>query len=196
MKKTLFAVFIFFYTVSASLFAWEAEDLKTYPGGIEKGSLIFNAGAGLGNLYFPSVLAPPLLIEGEIAVPLGGLPFGMGGIITYSGDKYNNTDSENRSYTYYHHYLGFQFRILYHFNWFIPKLDTYAAVDTGWILHFTNSPDKTIGFLDINLNLGGRYFFIPNVAVFSEVSLPMTSFMWPGALGHMGWIKAGIAFKI
>jgi hypothetical protein len=188
MKKVLFAVFVLFCAAGVSLYAWEAEDLKTYPEGITPGTLIFNAGVGLGHFNFSDYLVLPLHVEGEVAVPLGStlhLPFGFGGIISYSGDKGD----------YYDQYLGLQFRILYHFNWLIPKLDTYIAVDTGWVFHFTDGPDTTIGFLDIGLNMGGRYFFIPAFGVFGEVSLPMTSFFWPGALGHLGWIKAGITLK-
>ncbi|MDR0710632.1 MAG: hypothetical protein LBF77_11265 [Spirochaetaceae bacterium] len=185
MKRVFLVFFVFFCAAGVSLHSWEAEDLKTYPEGIKPGTLIFNIGTGLGHFNFSHYAVLPLFVEGEVSVPLGGLPFGMGAIITYSADKYNN----------YHHYLGIQFRILYHFNWLIPKLDTYAAVDTGWVLHLVDGPETSIGFPDIGLNLGGRYFFVPVFGVFGEITLPMTEFFWPDWWGHLAWFKGGISLK-
>jgi hypothetical protein len=186
MKKIFLVFFVFFCVAGVSLYSWEAKDLKTYPEGIEPGTLIFNIGSGLGHFNFSHYAVPPLFIEGECAVPLGGLPFGMGFIAKYSSNKYND---------YYHHYLGFQFRILYHFNWLIPKLDTYAAADTGWVMHFTNGPNFSIGFPSIVLSLGGRYFFVPAFGVFSEISSPMVELFWPDSQGYLTWFKIGINLK-
>jgi hypothetical protein len=185
MKKIFFIFAVFFCAAGVSLHSWEAEDLKAYPEGIEAGTLIFNIGAGIGHFNFSRYAVLPLFVEGEVAVPLGGLPFGMGAIISYSGDRYSD----------YHYYLGLQFRILYHFNWPIPELDTYAAVDTGWVLHFTDGPDTSIGFLAIGMSLGGRYFFVPAFGVFGEITLPMTEFFWANGSGHLAWLKGGISLK-
>jgi hypothetical protein len=185
MKKVFLGFFVFFYAAGVSLHSWEPEDLKTYPDGIQPGTLIFNIGAGIGHFNFSHCAVPPLSFEGEAAVPLGGLPFGLGGIVTYSSDKYN----------YYHHYLGLQFRILYHFNWLIPELDTYAAFDTGWVVHTTDAPGFSVGFLAIGSSLGARYFFVPAFGVFGEVTLPMAEFFWFNELGHLAWFKGGISLK-
>jgi hypothetical protein len=185
MKKFSLVLFVFFCAAGVSLYSWEAEDLKTYPEGIKPGTLIFNIGTGIGHFNFSHYAAPPLFVEGEAAVPLGGLPFGMGLIAGYSADKYNN----------YHHYLGLQFRILYHFNWLIPKLDTYAGVDTGWTLHFTDGPETYIGFPAIGLIFGGRYFFVPAFGVFGEMSLPTLEFFWVNEFGHVTWLRGGISLK-
>jgi hypothetical protein len=185
MKRVFFVFFALFCAAGVSLYSWDASDLKKYPDGIKPGSVIFNMGTGIGHFDFPHYFLPPLFVEGEVAVPLGGLPFGMGGIVSYSGDKY----------AYYHHYLGLQFRILYHFNWPIPKLDTYAAADTGWVLHFINGPNTSPGYLGIGLTLGGRYFFVPAFGLFGEMTLPVTEWFWPGAWGHLAWLRAGISLK-
>jgi hypothetical protein len=185
MKKIFFIFFVIFCAAGVLLYSWEAEDLKTYPEGIKPGTLIFNIGAGLGHFNFSHCAVLPLFVEGEVSVPLGGLPFGMGGIIIYSGDKYND----------YHHYLALQFRILYHFNWLIPKLDTYAAVDTGWTLHFTDGPDTFIGFPGIDMIFGGRYFFVPVFGLFGEIALPAFEFFWINEFGHRPWLRGGISLK-
>jgi hypothetical protein len=185
MKRFLLVFFVFFFAAAVSLYSWEAGDLKAYPEGIEPGTVIFNIGAGIGHLHFPYYVIPPLSAEWEFAVPLGGLPFGMGAIVSFMESKDD----------YYHHYLGLQFRILYHFNWLVPKLDTYAAADTGWFLHFTSGPDSSIGFLAIGLGLGARYFFTPVFGLFGEMTLPLTEFFWHDRLGHPAWIKGGISLK-
>ncbi|MDR2786103.1 MAG: hypothetical protein LBB83_09350 [Treponema sp.] len=185
MKKFFLVFFVFFCAAGFSLYSWEAEDLKTYPEGIKPGTLIFNIGTGIGHFNFSHYAAPPLFIEGEATIPLGGLPFGMGFIIGYSGDRYAS----------YHHYLGLQFRILYHFNWLIPKLDTYAAADTGWVLHFTDGPGTSIGFPAIGLSLGGRYFFVPTFGVFGELTLPTIELFWPDSWGRLPWLRGGINLK-
>jgi hypothetical protein len=185
MKKFFLVLFLIFCAVGVSLYSWEAEDLKTYPDGIKPGTPVFNIGGGIGHFNFSEYAILPLLIEGEVSVPLGGLPFGMGFITSYSGDK--NGD--------FHHYLGLQFRILYHFNWPVPKLDTYAAVDTGWILHFIDGPDTSIGFPSMGFNLGGRYFFVPAFGLFGEITVPMLELFWVEEFGHMSWLRGGISLK-
>ena len=185
MKRVLLVFFVFFCAAGVSLHSWEAEDLKTYPERIKPGTLIFNIGTGIGHFHFSHYVLLPLFVEGEIAVPLGGLPFGMGGIISYSADRYAD----------YHHYLALQFRILYHFNWLIPQLDTYAAVDTGWTLHFTDGPNTFIGFPAIDLIFGGRYFFVPVFGLFGEIALPTLEFFWVNEFGHRPWLRGGISLK-
>jgi hypothetical protein len=168
MKKLGLSLVLLAVFALLPLAAFEGEDLKTYPEGIKAGTPLFNIGASFRRPYGGDFIIPPLSFSADFGVPIGGLPFTVGAIVSFATAKDGADDSSP--------VIGVNARIAYHLNWAIPKLDTYVNLGFGY-----THPNG--GWPDFNFALGARYFFVPAVGVFAE-------------LGGSTYITGGLTVKL
>ncbi|MDR2103781.1 MAG: hypothetical protein LBP42_06750 [Treponema sp.] len=161
-------------------------DLTEYPNALNKGTILVNIGAGYGtkiNVGFKT-LVPPVVVNADYVLPIGGLPFSLGLMMGFSGEYAKHSGiplsaSEKGNSDFYYYVFGSGGRLSYHFNWGLNKFDTYAAVTLGFLL---NSCDYTVEtpeskktnsdfeFLPLwGLNIGCRYFFTPHFGLFLDL---------------------------
>ena len=130
MKKLFVCAAVMYCLATAPVSSWDASRLTSYPDVMWDGDWLINVGAGIG--YFEDHITVPILLTFEYALPIGGLPFTLGGLVgifwfdkSYStGDPYTGYREEN-PVTYTSIPLGF--RLAYHFNFGVDNLDTYLA---------------------------------------------------------------------
>jgi hypothetical protein len=191
MKKIIFSILLCAVIGGASVFAFEGEDLKTYPPAVPQGSLAINLGAGFAVNYLNGTIGniwiPPIDIAVDYALPIGGLAFFLGAGFEFSGSK-----TEYFGYTDRWMYFTPTLRFGYHFNFTVKQLDVYAAALTGWTFSTAErdgapgTPGAPHSFV-FGLTIGGRWFFIPNLGLYGEFSTG-----WPD-LYSMG---GGVTFRL
>lgn len=184
MKKIIGCAAIMFCLAGASASAWDASYLLTYPKPIEKGNWLLDLGIGFG-LGGSNTLIPPILFTAEYALPIADLPFTIGGLVGFawshweSGDKSNKKNYWERDWIH----IPVGFRIAYHFNWGVDKLDTYVTTTLGWDIaiytgtYYDGSGNKHdyddeyngVDYFLFGTHIGARYYFIPNVGAFLEL---------------------------
>jgi hypothetical protein len=180
-------------TGSGFLFAFEGEDLKTYPAAVPQGSFAINLGAGIAVNYLNGNIGntwiPPIDFSVDYALPIGGLPFFLGAGFEFSGAKRKYSGD---GYTDQWLYFTPTFRFGYHFNFTVKQLDVYAAALAGWAFSSSdrsgydgkpNAPHSPV----FGLTIGGRWFFIPNLALYGEFTTG-----WPDLYSMRG----GITFRL
>jgi hypothetical protein len=176
MKKLFLSAFLFTALAAASLFAWDSEDLKKYPGSLKAGDLHLNIGAGfewvegLGSDY---IYIPPIRASLDYNIPLGEeqLPFFFGGAVGYSG--YGHKDPN-----WYYNKLYIASRFGYHFNWDIDKLDHYALITGGWRVDFgdTAYASTAYGWPILDLRIGARWFLLESFGFWAETAFGTSIF--------------------
>ena len=163
MKRFNFLLFILFSFLS---FASTAQTFN-------KGDKFLNFGIGFGSVYGftgSSSSTPALSGSFEIGVTdkLGIGRIGVGGIIGYSGYKYNGG-----GFNYSSNHILIGARGAYHFDLDVEKLDLYAGVMLGY-----NNVSYSDNFGGYNPGgsalVGGifggcRYFFSDKVGAFGEL---------------------------
>jgi hypothetical protein len=177
-------------------------DLTEYPDDINKGTILFNIGAGYGTDINKGTrtLAPPVITSIDCALPIGGLPFSLGLMAGFSGEYTKDTDvpvsdSERGNSNYNYYIFGAGGRVSYHFNWGVNKLDTSTTVTLGFLLSSWNytvetssekKADSDFDFLPLwGLNIGGRYFFTPHFGLFLDLGYT-----------RLTVVSLGLSFKI
>ncbi|GHV30782.1 hypothetical protein AGMMS4952_18290 [Spirochaetia bacterium] len=203
MKKILSSVLLCFALAGASVFAFEGDDLKTYPSATPKGSFLINAGVGIGPTIYGDINIPPIGLTVDYNLPLfGGLPFTIGGLFEFAGSKYDFNSSWGGvtwGYTELHSFLSIGGRFGYHLNWGVDKLDTYVVAGVGWTIGIVDrtysgdwggyskpSEDAHGSFL-FDINIGARWFFIPNLGAFLEIG---------GGYHNLSTVSLGVAVKL
>ena len=179
MKKALLIVLLLTVFTGASLFAWAPLLLTTYPRVIANDPWQINFGFGLG--IIPNyqginyMWIPPLILHVDRNVPLGGLPFFIGGSIGYTGHGY--------THQWYSNTLSLKARFGYHFNWGVNLLDTYAVVLAGADISFGSTSNGNINsFADFNylslfgFKIGARYFAFDRFGFYAEAGFHWFSF--------------------
>ncbi|MDH6342959.1 hypothetical protein M2480_002015 [Parabacteroides sp. PFB2-12] len=170
MKK----VFLAFALLLATLTV-QAQDV------FSKGSNNVNVGIGLGGNYFPIEASYEHCIKDNLIKGENG-SIGIGGYFAWYGDseKYGGVKWN------YNHFV-FGVRGAFHYQ-FVEKLDTYAGLMVGYNVASSSYDGETSvsGSADNvflpGLYAGARYYFSPNVAVYSELGY--------GA----AYLSAGISF--
>jgi hypothetical protein len=180
MKKLL-AVLFLAVVLAGSL---SALDWKSYPGGIQPGSWLINAGIGVGSPLYGSIVVPPLTVTLDYALPIGGIPFSVGGMFGFTASKYNGIGF-SQGYSYF----AFGGRFAYHPNFEVPNLDTYAVLTLGYYYYswkYSNNygPSSNSGSFLWGGAIGARYFFTNNVGIFAELGYTAFSV-----------VTAGVTFK-
>ncbi|AEF85580.1 hypothetical protein TREPR_2648 [Treponema primitia ZAS-2] len=187
MKKFLSAIFLCSVISGVSIFAFEAEDLKTYPDVTPAGSFAINGGIGINALgsKYGELTVPPLSVSADYALPLGGLPFFVGGIFGFYASR-DSWKEWTTSYEYTGLFFDIGARFGYHFNWTVPNLDTYAVATLGVGIESSNlkiagknHPDTDPAVL-FGVAIGGRYFFTPNLGAFLELGYSSLSIVTLG----------------
>jgi hypothetical protein len=198
MKKYLIAVLLCFVLIEASVFAFEAEDLKTYPSATPGGSFVINAGIGIGPAIYGDITVPPLGITVDYNMPIEGLPFFVGGLFEFAASKWEQSYATLK-YTDKYGFLSLGGRFGYHLNWAVDKLDTYAVATLGYTVYFYeqdlsgnwggSKPTKndSVGTFLFDINLGARYFFVPKVGAFLEIG---------GGYHNLSSVSLGVACKL
>ena len=176
------------FGVSVSGFAL---DWTAYPDTIEKGNLIINAGVGFGTPLYGDMTIPPIIASVDYALPLGGLPFTLGGFFGFNQSKYE-WSLAGYGYTYTYTGMAFGARLGYHPDFGVKNLDTYAALALGYYLfgaeaEYTGNwgiiaktePAKYDTFY-YGFNLGARYFFTGNIGIWAELGYSALSYISAG----------------
>jgi hypothetical protein len=192
MKKRVLGVIFFTLVFGFPSFAFEGSDLLTYPRAFPVESLSINLGIGINAPAEGNMAIPPLLASVDYGLPIGGLPFSVGGIFGFYGSEWRGGDPS--SYTQSWRYMSFGGRLGYHFNWGIDKLDTYALATMGWTVYAYEkkiigeqklAAKDSYGYFLWGLSVGGRYFLSPNIGAFLELGYSSLSFA-----------SLGISFKL
>jgi hypothetical protein len=162
MKKILLVCG--FLCIGTTIFAI---DFRTYPEVIQNGTMLLDAGVGFGGPIYGSMGCPPLSLNFEYALPLFSLPFSFGLKFAYSADDADIGFVNN---------FGIALRTAYHFNFGVPHLDTYAALNFGDIISSFGSTDNNFwaGFL-----IGARYYFKyqSHLGVYFEAGIDKLSYV-------------------
>jgi hypothetical protein len=154
-----------------------AVDWKSYPDSVQPGNILINAGVGFGTPLSGTMAIPPLSVSADVAMPLGGLPFSVGGLFGFNTSTY-----------YDWHYTGMVFagRLGYHPDFGFKNLDTYANFSLGYYI-FTADVSGATSYSTFyyGFNVGGRKFFTNNLGAFVELGYSALSF-----------ISAGVTLKL
>jgi len=178
MKKYLFLLILF---CAAPLFSAELD----YPVLMNNGTILINAGIGFGHAgpgpRRGEMLCPPLTVSIDYALPVAGLPFTFGLITGYFSEKKTYKDDLwGTETTEKYNFLPIAGRIGYHIPFNVPRLDTYALLTLGGMV----SPKYYDQFW-FGLGAGARYFFLPYLGAYAELSIDFTQV-----------ITFGVAFKL
>jgi hypothetical protein len=161
MKRFFLSIVLLAGFAGASLFAWNPSYLLTYPSCTKAGDWQLNFGVGLPNHIFDEdyVFIPTARISFDKNTPLGGqgLPFFFGGIIYYRAEGWKNPITGNTDYT--SRFSG-GFRVGYHFNWGVDRLDTYIVSKAGVGIDFYHHRDNNrVNYWPLfGTHLGARWY--------------------------------------
>ena len=129
-----------------------------------KGTQVVNGGIGLGSYIPIEVSYERSILDGLIKGDNGAI--GVGAYLGYYGDSEGD-------WRFSHYEIGA--RGAFHYQ-FIPKLDTYGGLMLGydvassrWAGEGEATASASASGLGFSLFVGGRYFFKPNLAVYSEL---------------------------
>jgi hypothetical protein len=189
--KNLLGIIVVGIAIPASAFG---VDWKAYPDPIKPGSILLNAGIGFGTPLHGNMSIPPLIASVDYALPLGGIPFTLGGFFGFNQSKYTYDDPANWGYVYTYTGTAFGARLAYHPNFEVKNLDAYATLALGYYLYgakakYTGeggertSPRNYDTFY-YGFNLGARYFFASNIGAWAELGY-----------SALTYVSAGIAVK-
>ncbi|MDR2519423.1 MAG: hypothetical protein LBD13_08455 [Spirochaetaceae bacterium] len=187
MKKLFGCAAVIFCLANTPASAWDASYLLQYPEPIQAGNWLLDVGVGFG-LGGANTLIPPILFTFEYALPLGGLPFSLGGLVGfawshYEGNSWYYSPSQTKYIQDWFH-IPVGFRIAYHFNWGVKNLDTYVTTTLGADIMiydgYHKKPDGSKGasydntatafdWLMIGTHIGARYYFTPMIGAFLEL---------------------------
>jgi hypothetical protein len=167
-----------------------ALDWKAYPDPIEKGDLMVSAGIGFGTPLYGDMTIPPIVLNVDYALPLGGIPFTLGGFFGFTQSKYDESWGGS-GYTFTFTGTAFGARLGYHPNLGVKNLDVNAALGLGYYLYtgkseYTGSGVKTdYSRFYFGLNIGARYFFTPIIGAWAELGY-----------SALAYVSAGVTFKL
>jgi hypothetical protein len=167
-------------------------DWKDYPDPINAGNIIVNVGVGFGTPLYGDTSIPPLVLNVDYALPLGGIPFTLGGFFGFNRSKYEWNSGLGYDYTYTFTGTAFGARLAYHPNFGVKNLDVYTTFALGYYLYGGKaeykgtwgalakpSPDKYDRFY-YGFNLGARYFFTPAIGAWAELGYSALSYISAG----------------
>ena len=137
-------------------------------------------------IYGRSTL-PPISAAFEIARSDN---LGLGGFVAFAGSE-QTWDLFGDEYGWKYTYIGVGGRVLYHYGLFdYEHVDTYVGIAVGYnivsatIIGSERDNSASTGFLMYGGFLGGRYYFRPNMAVFTELGY-----------GGLGTATVGLSVK-
>ncbi len=186
LKKSIFILFLF---ITASI--------TSYGQVFQKGTKMLSAGIGLGDRYLIlsgyNMVVPPLQLNFDYGITekLGIGYIGVGGLLSYSVNRYNFSNS-NFNYYYKYTYTNFTIatRATYHFDLGIEKVDLYAGAILGFNIASRSETYTGKGTPASNFYLdppgngglvagpfaGARYMFNENFGAYSELGYTVSIF--------------------
>jgi hypothetical protein len=166
MAKKLVLVLVLAMIVAGGAFA---EWYNSYAPGIDKSSVLINAGIGLGfasSMYSGASMGlPPISAAVDFKLPVAA-PITLGALGTFSTYTWGST-----SYTYTLTNIGLGARGNYHFN-FVKNLDVYGGLTLGYITATVTSShggSASIGDFWAGAQIGARYFFTDMIGAYLEL---------------------------
>lgn len=170
-KLVLFIAFILgAFTVSNAQNTFTGDD-KVANLGIGLGNFI--SGQGFKTTFMPISLSYEFCAKEDLFDSNSAL--GLGVLVGYYGAKYD-VPSVNFGYNYNYALFGLRANIHYQF---VDKLDTYLGGMLGYNLAISTSygdsqykntyPAQKVGGFGFAAYIGGRYYFLEKLALFSEV---------------------------
>lgn len=184
MKKRFFLLTALLF-VSFASYAKEttAEDIFfNYGGTVEEKQFIIKAGVGVDfDFIGASLYIPPVGLSAEYTVKCGVAPLGFGLELDYAHRTYTGSTSyyDYKSFYNYWHILTFA---NYHINVPVEKLDVYAGLKIGALIHSntyqtTYAGEKTesadvYGNFEIGAVAGATWYFSEAFGVNLELGYP------------------------
>ena len=177
MKKILVGLLV----LAAVAGSASAIDWQSYPDAIADDFVSIHLGAGIGYVQYGAAVIPPLIASADFNLPIGGLPFTLGGIfgLTTSHWEYGAVEWD---YTM----TAFGVRFGYHPNFGVKNLDAYVNVELGyWAVSSkasvstgssSASAGASGGTLLYGANVGAQYFFTKNIGAFAELGYSALTF--------------------
>ena len=175
----------------AVTFAASAQHSHPAPNGpttpVQVGSVIFNAGIGIGSGYEGDYYNSPFGLKAAIE---WGLWQAGPGVITLGGEAGGSFSSGG--YRDYANYTSstvvFAARAAWHYGWEVPGLDTYGGVSAGLGFHHYhyNNPDYSHSSVIAvpGIFVGASYFVTPTFGFNAEAGHDITD------------IQVGVVFKL
>ncbi len=172
--------------IAGSISSVFAINWKSYPDSFSKKSLAVNAGIGFGNVVSNTTTSiPPIFATADYALPIGGIPFSIGGLIGFTSSSYSYKPVySSSSYEDDYSVLAIGGRFAYHPNFGVKNLDIYTGIMLGYYIincsttgtGIYSDSSATTGDVAWGIYGGARYFFTPNLAAFSELGAGFTYF--------------------
>jgi hypothetical protein len=178
-NKKVFLGFLIGLVFAASLSA--DVDWKEYPGPLQENKLFINAGIGFGPVLSQGEMTvPPIQVSVDYVLPLGGIPFTVGGMFGFSKSEW-----DYGGYVYTYTGLAFGARLSYHPNVGVENLDPYATLIVGYYSYKGESSAGATGDLDLSVplwgfDIGARYFFTPMIGAYAELGWTSLSYVSVG----------------
>jgi hypothetical protein len=179
MKKILVGLLVL-AALSGSV---SAMDWTTYPDAIADDFVSIHLGAGIGYVQYGDLVIPPLIASADFNLPIGGLPFTLGGIFGITASKWEYAvGSYKATFDYTSMAIGARFG--YHPNFGVKNLDAYANVEFGYWGVQAKASSNVGGYtasgvggtLYYGANIGAQYFFTKNIGAFAELGYSALTF--------------------
>jgi hypothetical protein len=184
MKRDLFRLIfggVLFLGIAAG--SVSAADFAAYPNAIGQGDIVINAGVGFGTPVYGNMTIPPISVSVDYALPIGGLPFMVGGLAGFNRSKWSGV-----GYTYTYTGIALAGRFGYHPDLGVKNLNAYTNMSLGYYIYNGKSSNEyspaSYSRFYWALNLGARYFFTSAIGAFVELGYSELSF-----------VSAGVAIK-
>jgi hypothetical protein len=184
MAKKMICVLIMVGAAIGSASALDENWWKAYPDSFKAGTVVINAGLGLG-YGFGGIAAF------DVGVPIKGMPFSLGGSVgfNYWGNYGTSHDGIGDSYLY----LAPAFRFGWHPNFGVKDLDAYVLVGIAVPIsvhtypHYVNGRYETktdVGMWwasFVGAAIGARYYLSPKVGIYAELGYLSLNYATIGA---------------
>jgi hypothetical protein len=188
LMKKLFVLFVMTVVLTVSIFS---VDFTHGPDSIKPGTILLSGGFGLGNVevWIVDETMFGLSVIGDYALPWFGLTAGVE--TGYLRASYAGGGAATQ--------IPIISRVGYHPDWGVNNLDVYALFKLGFAFGFSGDDDDSdskLGF-GFGFDIGGRYFFINNFGVFTEIGIDSYSFSYSGfkITANKYW-TIGVTYKI
>jgi hypothetical protein len=187
--KKIVLVLILGCLLSGGVFAF---DPASYPDVIDEGDILINVGVGFGTPLYGNMSIPPLSVSVDYALPIGGYPFTVGGLVGFNQSKYEWNSAGVYGYKFTYTGIAMAGRFGYHPDFEVDNLDVYATIALGYYIYtarteytgnwggITQTPASSYSRFYYGLNVGARYFFTGNIGAFAELGYSALSYVTAG----------------
>ncbi|MCL2065838.1 MAG: hypothetical protein FWG99_00035 [Treponema sp.] len=156
MKKFLILT-VMIAVIAVAAFSIDDDWYETYPAYIEPGDVLLNVGVGFGVPYIDAVQMGTV-VSVDVAVPLGGLAFSLGGSAGFNVSFPNDA----------RFFLPVAFRFGWHPNLGFEKFALYAVATAAIPFVWGKDPFNVYWPAVGGIAAGFRFFFTPSFALYTE----------------------------